>query len=788
MERGNQAFDIIHVDLIGPVSIKSTRGHLYVLTAVCSLTRWPMAVPLKTLQAKELCDALVSLFTTCGIPRVVISDNGTNMVAELTKELYNRLGIQLRTSTPHHPEGNAVVERFNQSFKRMLHHILVSDDPKNWDKQLPFLLWSYRELPNDTNGVSPHMMVYGQTPKGPLSVLKDKWSGTRTITDKVPIKVQEYIDTLKKDLELCHAVAKDHASEAEMGYRHQYNKVAQEKSFDVGDQVLVLMPDSSHKLLSKWTGPGTVTAKLSDHSYRVALDSGAVKQLHANFLRKWVDRVQSLGVVYEDDEDFGKIEVYPTESTDFEVDLHKVDLKHLEPKMADELKSIIIKHQKIFSNSPGHCNLLEHEINLIEGFKPKPLKQYRIPESLRDEVNKQVDKLLADGKVVHSNSEFAHPIIAVSKPDGSIRLCTDLRMVNSGTVNCAYPSVIPEDVLVRVSSAPFITTLDATQGYWQVPLRASDRHKTAFHSNRGLLEWVYMPFGLKTASATFQKAMDIMLRRHSEFALAYIDDIIIYSFRWEDHLQHFDAVLTSTGEAGMTLKLSKCHFAKERVQYIGHYIGSGMRSVVQEKIEPILSIPEPRNKKLLRSFLGMCSFYRSYIQDFAEITVPLTNLTKKSSSDKITFTEKETQSFLRLKDALAHATTLYSPSGDRPFIIRTDASNYATGAVLAQIMDGREFPIAFASSKLTGPQLNWSTIEKEAYAIIHALQKFDYLIFGREIHLYTDHDPLQYLAVSAPKSSKLTRWALSLSRYNIQVHHTRGVDNVIADCLSRCIE
>jgi hypothetical protein len=185
----------------------------------------------------------------------------------------------------------------------------------------------------------------------------------------------------------------------------------------------------------------------------------------------------------------------------------------------------------------------------------------------------------------------------------------------------------------------------------------------------------------------------------------------------------------------------------------------------------------------------MCSFYRCYIQNFASISVPLTNLTRKGSSDKITFNQTELDAFNQLKEALANSVTLYSPSSDRPYVIRTDASDYAVGAVLSQNDNQmQEHPIAFASSKLSGPQLNWSTIEKEAYAIIFSLQKFDYLVFGREIHLFTDHNPLQYLAISAPKSAKLTRWALSLSRYNIIVNHTRGVDNVTADCLSRCIE
>jgi hypothetical protein len=711
------------------------------------------------------------------------------MVSGLTQEMYHRLGIELRTSSAYHPEGNAIVERFNQSLKRMLHHVVSSDDPKNWDRQLPFLLWSYRELPNDTTGVSPHMMVYGQTPKGPLSVLKDRWSGNQPTIGKLPEKVKGYLDMLKKDLEICHQVAKDHAKETESSYRDQYNKCAKDKAFVVGEQVLVLMPDNSHKLLSKWTGPGTITAVLSSYSYRVALDNGAVKELHANHLRRWVSRVNSLGVVFEEDGDFGPIEVYPTDDSEFKENLEKVQLDHLDAEKREQIMNLFSKHQKVFSNTPGHCNLIEHEINLIDGFKPKPIKQYRIPEKLREDIDKQIDKLLVDGKVRHSNSEFAHPIIAVSKPDGSVRLCTDLRMVNAGTVNCAYPSVIPEDILMRVSAATFITTLDCTSGYWQIPVREEDRHKTAFHSNRGLLEWVYMPFGLKTAAATFQKAMDIMLRRHSMYALAYIDDIIIYSFGWNEHLEHCNAVLTAVAEAGMTIKLAKCQVAKPKVQYIGHWVGSGERSVVIDKIKPILSIPEPKNKKLLRSFLGMCSFYRCYIRNFSEITVPLTNLTRKGASEKVTFNPVELEAFCSLKEALAQAATLYSPSADKPFIIRTDASDYAVGAVLAQVDNmNQEYPIAFASAKLSGAQLNWSTIEKEAYAIIYALQKFDYLVFGREIHLFTDHNPLQYLAISAPKSAKLTRWALSLSRYNMKISHTPGVENVTADCLSRCIE
>ena len=219
--------------------------------------------------------------------------------------------------------------------------------------------------------------------------------------------------------------------------------------------------------------------------------------------------------------------------------------------------------------------------------------------------------------------------MAGNKPGGGVRLCTDLRMVNSGTVNCAYPAVISEDILMRVCASNFITTLDCTSGYWQIPMRESDIHKIVLYSARGLLEWVYMPFGLKTASATFQRTMDIILKPHADYAGAYIDDVIIYSGEWTDHLNHLEQTLAAIQESGLTLKLSKCQFGKPRVKFLGHMVGSGQRSVLPSKVQAIQDLPEPLNKKLLRTFLGMCSFYRPHIRNFAEISTPLTNLIKK---------------------------------------------------------------------------------------------------------------------------------------------------------------
>ena len=185
----------------------------------------------------------------------------------------------------------------------------------------------------------------------------------------------------------------------------------------------------------------------------------------------------------------------------------------------------------------------------------------------------------------------------------------------------------------------------------------------------------------------------------------------------------------------------------------------------------------------------MTNFYRNYIPNYSRIALLLTELTKNSQSSRIRFNDKERAAFLSLKESLCNSVTLVSPRQDRPYIIRTDASDYAVGACLAQLSDeGQEFPIAFASSKLSEVQTRWSTIEKEAYAVIFALQKFDVWVFGSKIDLYSDHNPLQYLVSCAPKSAKLTRWALSLTRYDLCVHHIKGTDNVSADFLSRCTQ
>ena len=751
------------------------------------------ALPLKTLTAKEACDALLIMFTRIGIPRILVSDNATNLISGLNKELYSRIGITLRNSTPLHPEGNSMVERWNQSLKKMLHHVVTSDRPREWHLTLPFLLWAYREIPNETTGLSPFQLVYGRVIRGPLAILRDHWSVVQD-TDVKPqnIDTAKYLDKLQQDLTQALALADDNSKTAQDRYVTNYNKVAKHKEFDIGDQVLVLLPSSTNKLISEWMGPATVVGIISDYGYRVALNTGAVRILHANKLRKFIARVNVVGVIYDEDKEFGEIiccpEVNVTKDEQETIEAIKnLDLSYLDDDKVKQLKELLYKHRLVFNNRPGTCNVSPHEINLVDGFKPKALKPYRIPEMLKTEVDKQVKQLLEDGKIKESSSCFAHPIVCVAKPNGDVRMCTDLRYINSGTIRDAYPMPLGEDLLLKICPSNFITTLDCTAGYWQIPVKDSDTYKTAFVTHRGLYEWLTLPFGAATASQTFQRVMDETLRPHSDYACAYIDDTACFSLGWDAHLIHLDNVFCAFEKINMSLKFSKCRFALPEVKFIGHIVGSGTRSPVLDKVVAIKALPEPHNKKLLRSFLGTMNFYRSYIPQYSKIALPLTDLTKKSQPNKVLFNDEQRQAFLTLKDRLCNFTKLYSVDLSKPFHLFSDASDMAVGVALTQVKDedGSHLPVAFASAKFTSTQSRWPTIEKEAYAILYGLRRFEHLLYSKEVVVHTDHNPLAYLTSAIAQSPKLIRWSISLSKFNIKIVHIQGSANTVADYLSR---
>jgi len=787
--RPQSNFEVVQIDLIGPIEPPSSSGHKYIISMIDLASRWVDSRPLKSLSAKECCDALLSMFNYTSIPEILISDNATNFVSELSNEMFTRLGIEVRHGAVGHSECQGLVERWNGNLKNLLHLVATSDKPRDWHNKLPFLLFAYRTVPHSTTGLSPYQMVYGTLPRGPLSILSDTFIGKLKDTTQVKKCVAEHMANLEANLALGAKIALQNSEVAQKAYVDQYNKRAFDKQFQVGQQVLVLVPDCANRLISQWIGPVTVISKVSDYTYEVELENGRIRKLHANKLRPFQARVNTLGVVFDDDVDMGDIEVCELSSSNdveaIESRLSNVDLNHLSKIQQSEMRQLLFKHKDIFQDKPGKCNVGSHEIKLVEGAVPRRQRPYRIPEKLKAEVDKQISEMLAANIIQESNSPWAHPIVCVAKPDGSTRIAVDMRLINSFTVSDAYPIPRTDELLRKIGQAHFISSIDCTMGFHQILMDPMSKLFTAFITDRGLYHYNRMPFGLKNSSATFQRTMDVILRDFYEFAKAYIDDVCVFSKTWVAHLAHLDRVLTALGAAGLTLRLSKCHFAHPQIKYVGHFIGSGQMTSQKTKLDAIRDITMPTTKKAMRTWLGLASYYQMYLKDFSKTARPLYDLIKNSKPLKLSFTDVQVAAFEKLKAELCSGVILHTPCYDQDFVIQTDASDFAVGACLLQIRNGRECPIMFASSKLTLTQARWSIIEREAYAIIFALRKFDAIVFGCKVIVMTDHDPLQYLAKCAPSSGKLTRWALAIQRYSVEIQHRAGVCNQNVDALSR---
>ena len=260
-----------------------------------------------------------------------------------------------------------------------------------------------------------------------------------------------------------------------------------------------------------------------------------------------------------------------------------------------------------------------------------------------------------------------------------------------------------DDVIDRVGGAKFISALDLTKGYWQVPVQVEDREKTAFTTPAGLFQFTHMPFGLQGAPATFQRMVDKLLRDLEDFANGYIDDIAVFSKTWNEHLTHLRRVLQRLREANLTAKPKKCQFGMAECAYLGHIIGGGKVRPERAKCVAIQEFTIPRTKKGVRSFLGLSGYYRKFIPDYASVATPLTDLTRKNQPNDVTsvWTSECDHSFRTLQQRLCSEPALRNPDFDREFVLQTDASDRCIGAVLSQLdQEGRDHPIEFYSKKL----------------------------------------------------------------------------------------
>ena len=473
-----------------------------------------------------------------------------------------------------------------------------------------------------------------------------------------------------------------------------------------------------------------------------------------------------------------------------------MDLKdlHVADKYRDNIEPLILRNSDLFASKDtelGHTDTVRMKIDTGSA-DPIKLRPYRTPLNNRKIIDETIDEML-DAKVIRrSRSPWSFPVVIVDKKDGSKRFCVDFRKLNQVTKKNSYPLPVIDDILALLGKAKYFTSLDLKSGYWQVLMNESDKEKTAFACHRGLFEFNVMPFGLSNAPAVFQELMSVVLQGLGDFAIAYLDDILVFSPTLEDHLQHLDTIFDRLRKHDLKLKLKKCNFLESETNYLGFIIGKDGIKPDPKKVEAIRSLPIPTCVREVRSFIGMSSYYRRFIPNFSEIAEPIIALTKKHAHYK--WSAKHDEAFQYLKDSLSVVPLLAYPDTNKPYTLYTDASGTCIGACLTQSCDmaddkipnvSNEKPIYYLSHKLSKTQCKWSTVEKEAYAIHFALQKLDHYLHGAQFVIKTDHKPLKYLLESPMQNKKIQLWALSMAGYNCTIEYTAGTTNTCADLLSR---
>ena len=486
-----------------------------------------------------------------------------------------------------------------------------------------------------------------------------------------------------------------------------------------------------------------------------------------------------------------------------EAPVHRIVLledKNISPKTQEAFNELCKKYDDIISKNSGDIgNTMLVEMDIDTGNHP-PIasKPYTLPLKHYEWVHREKETLDKAGIIERSISPWASPVVIVPKKSAPRRrMCVDYRRINKlqpevtkadGRKGCI--SLIPlqkiDKLYAKLKGYKVFSSLDLRSGYYHIGLTDSAKPKSAFVlSSLGKYQFNRVPFGLAQAPAYFQKLINDVLKG-CNFAMGYLDDIIMYSRSDKEHLQHLGEIFVRLKAAGLKLKLEKCCFFKKHIQYLGHLISEEGIQPLPEKLESIAKMPAPKNPKEVKQFLGLVGYYRKFFPRFADIARVLTHLTKKDV--EFNWMPECENCFQILKEILQQAPILKYPDPQANYTLYTDASKYTYAGVLTQHNNGTDHPITYMSGLFRGSQLNWATLTKEAYAIYMSVKKLSFYIDTAKITVKSDHLPLKKFLEKNTLNSKVNNWAVELESQNITFEYIPRIRNTLADTLSRLIE
>ena len=473
-------FSRVSLDIIGPLP-RSSKGNRFALVSVDLATKYPDAVPLKRIDSETVAEAMLDIYARVGLPNEILHDQGTQFMSSVMKKFNQLLQIKSVSTTPYNPRCNGSCENFNKCLKQMLRKV-CDDEPVTWDRYLQPLLFAYREVPQTSTGFSPFELLFGHEVRGPLFLIKERILEVDCDPEELP--VTSYVMKMRDKVKAFMKLSNEQETSSKKKEKHYYDRTCRKRQFKMNDKVLLLLPTSSNKLLAEWKGPYEVARRINKVDYVIRMGDKE-KTFHINMLKPYYERVQNAC-------NFAVSEVQ-CDSPNFKIN------EELSNDQQKSMLNVLECNSAVFSNAPGKISGIEYDIVVDDKVKPISCQPYKVPFHLKDKVKQELNTWLEQGIIQESSSPFAFPVVIVSK-NNSIRLTIDFRKLNPHVTVDNYPMPHRDEVIEKLANAKYLTKLDLTKAYFQIPLTESSRKYTSFVTPFGQYEFLVVPFGIRFAS------------------------------------------------------------------------------------------------------------------------------------------------------------------------------------------------------------------------------------------------------------------------------------------------